>query len=68
MVINARVCGKIMFSYCLFCMSVYVCVCVCVCVCVSVCLCVCLFVCVSGQAITFECLDIETSFLVGGTS
>ena len=32
------------------------CLCVCVSVCVSVCLCV--------QAITFECLDTETSFLV----
>ena len=45
-----------------------VCVCVCVCVCVSVCLCVCLSVCLSVcpsvQAITFETLHIETSFLV----
>ena len=33
-------------------------------VCVSVCLCVCLSVFLSVQAITFEPLDIETSFLV----
>ena len=32
--------------------------------CVSVCLCVCLSVCPSVQAITFETLLIETSFLV----
>ena len=41
--ITARVCGKVMFSYCL---------------------CVCLSVCVSVWAITFECLDIESSFSV----
>ena len=35
-----------------------------VCVCVSVCLCISVSVCVSVQAISFECLDIETSFLV----
>ena len=40
---------EVMFSSCL-------CVCVCVCVCLSVCL--------SVQAITFEPVDIETSFLV----
>ena len=47
---------------------VCVCVCVCLCVCLSVhlsvCLCFCLSVCLSVQAITFESLDIETSFLV----
>ena len=50
-IITARVRGEVMFSYCL-------------CVCLSVCLCVCLSVCVSVWAMTFECLDIETSFLV----
>ena len=35
-----------------------------VCVCVSVCVSVSLCVCVSVWAITFECLGIETSFLV----
>ena len=40
---------EVMFSSCL-------CVCVCVCVCLSVCL--------SVRAITFEPVDIETSFLV----
>ena len=61
-VITTRVCGKVMFSV------VSVCVCVCLCVCLSVhlsvCLCFCLSVCLSVQAITFESLDIETSFLV----
>ena len=33
-------------------------------VCVCVCLCVCVSVCLSVQAITFEALYIETSFLV----
>ena len=33
-------------------------------VCLSVCLCICLSVCPSVQTITFEPLDIETSFLV----
>ena len=37
---------------------------VCLSVCVSVCLCVCLSVFLSVQAITYEPLDIETSFLV----
>ena len=37
---------------------------VCLCVCVSVCLSVCLSVFLSVQAITFEPLNIETSFLV----
>ena len=37
---------------------------VCVSVCLSMCLCVCLSVFLSVQAITFELLDIETSFLV----
>ena len=37
---------------------------VCLCVCVSVCLCVCVSVFLSVQAITFEPLDIETSFMV----
>ena len=37
---------------------------VCLSVCVSVCLCACLSVFLSVQAITFEPLDIETSFLV----
>ena len=41
-----------------------VCLSVCVSVCVSVCLCVCLSVFLPVQAITFEPLDIETSFLV----
>ena len=36
----------------------------CLSVCVSVCLCVCVSVFLSVQAITFELLDIETSFLV----
>ena len=40
-IFTARVCGKVMFSYCLS-------------------------VCLSFQAITVECLDIETSFLVWG--
>ena len=42
------------------CLSVCLCVCLCVCVCLSVCLSVFL----SVQTITFEPLDIETSFLV----
>ena len=42
----------------------HVCVSVCVSVCVCVCLCVCVSVFLSVQAITFEALDIETSFLV----
>ena len=46
-IITTRVCGKVMFSYCL---------CICVSVCVSVCL--------SVWAITFECFNIETPFLV----
>ena len=48
------------------CVSVCLCVCVSVClsVCVSVCLCFCLSVFLSVQAITFEPLNIETSFLV----
>ena len=33
-------------------------------VCVSVCVCLCVCVCLSVQAITFEPVDIETSFLV----
>ena len=37
---------------------------VCLCVCLSICVCVCLSVCPSVQAITFELLHIETSFLV----
>ena len=37
---------------------------VCLCVCVSVCVSVCLSVFLSVKAITFELLDIETSFLV----
>ena len=37
---------------------------VCLCVCLSVCPSVCLSVFLSVQAITFESLDIETSFLV----
>ena len=37
---------------------------VCLCVCLCVCLSVCLSVCPSVQAITFELLHIETSFLV----
>ena len=41
-----------------------VCLCVCVSVCLSVCVSVCLSVCHSVQAITFELLHIETSFLV----
>ena len=41
-----------------------VCLCVCLSVCLSVCVSVCLCVCVSVQAITFEPLNIETSFLV----
>ena len=41
-----------------------VCLSVCLSVCVSVCLCFCLSVFLSIQAITFEPLDIETSFLV----
>ena len=36
----------------------------CVCVFVCVCLCVCQSDCVSVQAMTFEAVDIETSFLV----
>ena len=50
------------------CLSVCVCVCVCVCLSVCLCVCVCLSVCLSVflsvQAITFEPLNIETSFLV----
>ena len=46
---------EVMFSSCL---------CVCVFVCVSVCVCVCL----SVRAITFEPVDIETSFWYGVTS
>ena len=46
----------------------HVCLSVCVSVCLSVCLCVCVCVCLSVflsvQAITFEPLNIETSFLV----
>ena len=42
----------------------HVCLCVCLCVCVCLSLCVCLSVFLSVQAITFESLDIETSFLV----
>ena len=42
---------------------VSVCLSICLCVCVSVYLCVCLSVFLSVQAITFELLDIETSFL-----
>ena len=42
----------------------HVCLCVCLSVCLSVCVSVCLCVCLSVQAITFEPLDIETSFLV----
>ena len=45
-------------------MSVSVCVCVCLIVCLSHCVSVCLSVFLSVQAITFEPLDIETSFLV----
>ena len=41
-----------------------VCVSLFLCVCVSVCLSVCLYVFLSVQAITFELLDIETSFLL----
>ena len=41
-----------------------VCLCVYLCVCPSVCVSVCLSVCPSVQAITFEPLHIETSFLV----
>ena len=41
-----------------------VCLSVCVCVCLCVCLSVCVSVCLSVQAITFEPLNIETSFLV----
>ena len=41
----------------------HVCLCVCLCVCLSVCVSVCLSVFLSVQAITFEPLDIETSFL-----
>ena len=51
-IITSRVCGKGN----VFVMSV--CVCICACVCVCVCMCVCL----SVQAITFERVDIETSF------
>ena len=40
----------------------HVCVSVCLCVCLCVCLSVCLSVFLSVQAITFELLDIETSF------
>ena len=40
------------------------CLCVCVSVCVAVCLCVCLSVFLSVQDITFELIQIETSFLV----
>ena len=43
----------------------HACLCICLlCVCVSVCLCVCVSVFLSVQAITFEPLNIETSFLV----
>ena len=49
-----------MFSVMSVCLSLSVCLSVCVCVCVSVCLSVFL----SVQAITFEPLNIETSFLV----
>ena len=45
-------------------MSVCVCQCVSLSVCPSVCVSVCLCVCVTVQAITFEGVDIETSFLV----
>ena len=51
-----------MFLVMSVCLSV--CLSVCVCVCLSVCLCVCLSVFLSVQAITFELLNIETSFLV----
>ena len=46
--------------YYIFLLSVCVFVCVSVCVHVSFCLCICM----SLQAITFECLAVETSFLV----
>ena len=42
----------------------HVCLSVSVCVCLSVCVCVCVSVFLSVQAITFELLDIETSFFV----
>ena len=42
---------------------VSVCVCVCVCVCLSVSLSICLWVCVPVQAVTFELLKVESSFL-----
>ena len=44
------------------CVCISVCVCVCVCVHTSVCVSVCL--CLSVQAITFEAVDTETSYLV----
>ena len=49
--VTAHVCGKAMCLYSV-CVSVCLCVCVCVCVCLSV------------WAITFECFDIKTKFLV----
>ena len=55
--------GNVFSHVCLsVCLSVHLCVCLCVCV--SVCLSVCLSVFPSVQAITFELLDIETSFFV----
>ena len=62
MIITSRVCGRGN----VFVVSVCVCVSVCLSVCVFVCVCVCVFVsvCVSVQPITFEPVDIETSFLV----
>ena len=53
-IFTTHICGQVVFSV----MSV------CVSVCVSVFLSVCLSVCPSVQTITFELLDIETSFLV----
>ena len=48
------------FSHVCLCVCLFVCVCVCLSLCVSVC------VCLSVQAITFELLHTQTSFLVYG--